>query len=99
MLRKNEIPSLCRLTLAKAEYVDGGEMFVVFITDNDKYPNKTTPYKFVGKSFTSSRNCAEANITDYPGTELKNGLYVWSDLRHFDNNTNINELPRWTKIK
>lgn len=88
MLRKNEIPHLCRCTLVEAEHYDKGYLHVMIVTDNDKYAKVPLGFKRIGKSYLADRNTK--NIKDYPhGDTLKNGTYVF--------NTNDKRLERWRR--
>ena len=90
MLRKNEIPHLCRCTLVEVEHYDKGYLHVLIVTDNDKSAQIPLGCKRIGKSYLAERNSKD--IKDYPyGDNLKNGTYVF--------NTNDTRLERWSRCK
>ena len=88
MLRKNEIPHLCRCTLVEVEHYDKGYLSVMIVTDNDKSAKIPLGCKRIGKSFLAERECK--NIKDYPhGNSVRNGTYVF--------NTSDTRLERWSR--
>lgn len=88
-LKKNEVPRLCRYTQAVCDNYEGGKLFIMIITENDKSAKIPSGFRRVGKSFLGERS----NKGDYPhGNEIKDGTYVWFAPLS-------SPLVRWQKIK
>ena len=90
-LRKNEIPSLCRFTLAQSSNFKVGPLTIMIVTANDKAAKIPTGFERIGKSYLGSRDVESDPTCTYPhGKEIMNGTYVWLAPA---------PLQRWQKIK